>query len=112
MAQFSYNSSLSETTKTTPFEANLGYTLVAYREPLSSSRTAHYADIDFKLLKWLHKQLTKDIRFYVERVAHYYNRSHLEGPRFKEGDRVYLSRRNIKTTRLLNKLDYKKIRPF
>ena len=43
---------------------------------------------------------------------HYYNRSYLEGPRFKRGDRVYLSRRNIKTTRLIDKLDFKKIGPF
>ena len=35
-----------------------------------------------------------------------------KGPRFKRGDRVYLLYKNIKTTRLIDKLDFKKIRPF
>ena len=42
----------------------------------------------------------------------YYNNSKLEGPRFREGDLVYLLRRNIKTTRFSDKLDYKKFGPF
>jgi hypothetical protein len=42
----------------------------------------------------------------------YYNKSKLEGPRFQERDLVYLLRRNIKTTRPSDKLDYKKFGPF
>jgi hypothetical protein len=42
----------------------------------------------------------------------YYNNSKLEGPRFREGDLVYLLRRNIKTIRLSDKLDYKKFGLF
>jgi hypothetical protein len=42
----------------------------------------------------------------------YYNKSKLKGPRFREGDLVYLLRRNIKTIRLSNKLDYKKFGLF
>jgi hypothetical protein len=42
----------------------------------------------------------------------YYNKSKLEGPRFREGDLIYLLRRNIKTTRLSDKLDYKKFGSF
>jgi hypothetical protein len=42
----------------------------------------------------------------------YYNKSKLEGPRFREEDLVYLLRRNIKTTRFSDKLDYKKFGPF
>ena len=53
-----------------------------------------------------------NIEFYINKVVFYYNKSYLEGPRFKRGDRVYLLRRNVKTIRPLNKLDYKKIRPF
>src|SRR5450631_1748752 len=73
---------------------------------------AYFAEVDFKLFKWLYKQLSLDIRFYAERAVYYYNRLYLEGPRFKEGDRVYLLRKNIKTDRPIDKLDYKKIRPF
>jgi hypothetical protein len=42
----------------------------------------------------------------------YYNKSKLEGSRFREGDLVYLIRRNIKTTKPSDKLDYKKFGPF
>jgi hypothetical protein len=42
----------------------------------------------------------------------YYNKSKLEGPRFRERDLVYLLRRNIKTIRPSNKLNHKKFGPF
>jgi hypothetical protein len=42
----------------------------------------------------------------------YYNKSKLEEPRFRERNLVYLLRRNIKTIRPNNKLDYKKFGPF
>ena len=53
-----------------------------------------------------------NIEFYVNKVVFYYNKSYLKGPRFKRGDKVYLLQRNIKITRPLDKLDYKKIRLF
>ena len=53
-----------------------------------------------------------DIEFYINKAVFYYNKSYLEGPRFKRGDKVYLLQRNIKITRPLDKLDYKKIRLF
>jgi hypothetical protein len=42
----------------------------------------------------------------------YANKSRLEGPRLRGGDLVYLLRRNIKITRLSDKLDLKKIGLF
>jgi hypothetical protein len=42
----------------------------------------------------------------------YYNKSKLEESRFRKGDLVYLLRRNIKTIRPSDKLDYKKFGPF
>jgi hypothetical protein len=42
----------------------------------------------------------------------YYNKSKFEGPRFRKGDLIYLLRRNIKTIRLSDKLDYKKFGLF
>jgi hypothetical protein len=40
----------------------------------------------------------------------YYNKKRLIGPLFLSRDIVYLLRKNIKTKRLSNKLDYKKLR--
>jgi hypothetical protein len=42
----------------------------------------------------------------------YYNKSKLEESRFRKEDLIYLLRRNIKTTRSNNKLDYKKFGSF
>jgi hypothetical protein len=42
----------------------------------------------------------------------YANKSRLERPRLREKDLIYLLRRNIKTIRLSDKLDLKKIGPF
>ena len=53
-----------------------------------------------------------DIKFYVNKAIFYYNKSYLEGPRFKRGDKVYLLQRNIKIIRPLDKLNYKKIKLF
>jgi hypothetical protein len=42
----------------------------------------------------------------------YYNNLKLEGSRFREGDLIYLLRRNIKIIRPSDKLDYKKFGSF
>jgi hypothetical protein len=42
----------------------------------------------------------------------YYNKSKFKKSRFRKRDLVYLLRRNIKTIRLNDKLDYKKFGPF
>ena len=45
-------------------------------------------------------------------MSRYYNRRHQEAPKLKEGDKVYLLRKNIRIRRPNNKLDFKKIEPF
>ena len=42
----------------------------------------------------------------------YYNKSKFKKSRFREGDLVYLLRKNIKMIRLSDKLDYKKFGSF
>ncbi|KAL0932744.1 pol protein [Colletotrichum truncatum] len=42
----------------------------------------------------------------------YADKTRVEGLTLKEGDSAYLLRRNIKTKRLSDKLDFKKLRPF
>jgi hypothetical protein len=42
----------------------------------------------------------------------YYNQKHSVGPTLKEGDKVYLLRKNITIKRPSDKLDYKKLGPF
>jgi hypothetical protein len=42
----------------------------------------------------------------------YYDEHRVEGPSMKEGDKVYLLQRNLKTRQLSDKLDFKKVGPF
>jgi len=45
-------------------------------------------------------------------MVHYANQSRIEGLSLKKGDRVYLLKQNIKTKRLNEKLDHKRLGPF
>ena len=56
-----------------------------------------------------------DIKFMNTKAAKYYNRKHQEPPSFREGEKVWLLRRNkqqFKIKRLCDKLDHKKLGPF
>ena len=48
----------------------------------------------------------------MARTAYYYDKKRIKGPTLKKGDRVYLLRKNFKTQRPSDKLDFKKLGPF
>lgn len=111
LAQFAYNSAPSESTRTSPFYANYGYQPTAYgeaRETIDSPRATKTAE----QIKDLHDELRTDLEATRQRMTHYANQKRMKGPSFKEGDHVYLLRKNIKTTRPNSKLDFKKLGPF
>ena len=45
-------------------------------------------------------------------MKRYYDPKRSKGPTFKVGEKVYLTRRNIKTRRPSEKLDFKKTGPY
>jgi hypothetical protein len=112
IAQFAYNSAMAEATKVSPFFANYGYQPEAYRQPRPDQSRAEQAQIVVEQLKSFHEQLATDIQFLNERSAAYANKKRSMEPAFKEGDRVYLLRKHIKTKRPSTKLDFKKLGPF
>jgi hypothetical protein len=112
MAQFAYNSATAEATKVSPFFANFGYQPEAYRQPRPDKARAEQARIIVEQLKSFHNQLATDIQFLNERSAAYANKKRSMEPTFKEGDKVYLLRKHIKTKRPSTKLDFKKLGPF
>ena len=111
LAQFAYNSSITDTTKVSPFYANFGYELSAYNEPHSTNIDNQLARTQADEIKELHKELAEELRFVAEKSALYYNAKRSQEPTLKEGDKVYLLRRNIKTQRPSDKLDHKKLGP-
>ena len=112
LAQFAYNSAKQETTQVSPFFANYSFEPELYRQQLLDTVLAQKAHITVEQLKALHQQLSRDIAFIALRTAKYYNKKREDAPALKRGDKVYLLRRNIKTTRPSDKLDYVKIGPF
>ena len=63
-------------------------------------------------LSIIHEELLAELMHSNEYMSKYYNQRHLPAPEFSPGNKVWLLRRNIKTTRPLDKLDYKKIGPY
>ncbi|KAM4057840.1 integrase core domain-containing protein [Hirsutella rhossiliensis] len=110
-AQLAYNSSVTETTKLSPAYANYGYNPEAFKVTRQGPQ-AERAILQADQLRKLHKEMQQELQFVRERMSTHYNRKRLQGPIFQEGDMVYLVRRNIKTKRPSNKLDFKKLGPF
>ncbi|KAL0934452.1 reverse transcriptase domain protein [Colletotrichum truncatum] len=111
MAQFAYNSAVGESTKESLFYLNYGFNPTAYGQPRQGP-TALKAVADINKLKEIQRDLPRDLEFIRERMRKYANKTRVKGPTLKEGDSAYLLRRNIKTKRPSDKLDFKKLRPF
>ena len=109
-AAFAYNATKQQTTGMSPFYANFG------TEPRLTTGAEEFlptdASVKAKNLQALHQQLQSDIRFFNKRMELTANKKRIEGPILKEGDKVYLWRRNIKTKRQNSKLDFLKLGPF
>ena len=56
--------------------------------------------------------MAQELRFSAAKSALYYDKKRNKDITLKEGDKVYLSRRNVKTIRLNSKFNYIKIGPF
>src|SRR5690606_34362405 len=111
-AQTAYNASISESTKTSPLYANYGIEPQTSTNPLKLRPEAEKAILETSRMKELHQQLTTELRFIQERMKKYANQQRIGGPTLERGDKVYLIRKNIRTDRPSDKLDFKKIGPF
>ncbi|KAH7562940.1 reverse transcriptase [Bipolaris maydis] len=111
-AQLAYNSTKSATTRQSPHYANYGYEPVAHRDPKDIESIADNADGKARLLRELHEELSKRIAQRNLTMSKAANRLRIEGPTFKEGDKVFLSKQNLKTKRPCKKLDNLRVGPF
>jgi len=107
MAQLALNAKVSDTTKVTPFFANYG------KEPnlFGEERThlsAQSAIERIETLKRVHDNISK----MQERSTKYQNKKQKTAPQLKEGDRVYLLTKNLKTRKPSKKLNHVKVELF
>ncbi|KAL6167032.1 hypothetical protein ACJQWK_06483 [Exserohilum turcicum] len=111
-AQLAYNSSKSATTKRSPHYANYGYKPVAHRDPKDIESIAVGAEDKARLMQELHEELSKNIAQQNLTTSRAANKQRIEGLTFKKGDKVFLSRQNLKTKRPCKKLDNLRVGPF
>ena len=112
IAQLAFNSATTEITNVSPFFANYGFEPETLKEPRSFAQLAQKATVQVEQIQLLQRELQKDIQFLSKRSALYANKRRDRGPTLKEGDKVYLLRRNIKTKRPSSKLDHTKLGPY
>ncbi len=107
--QFSYNTAISEPLGTLPFFTNYGYNTELRQGPLGDNPKAY---VQATRLKELHEQLQQNLEEVRQQINRYYDNNRIKGPILKEGDKVFLSTKFLKTKRLTKKLDFKRIGPF
>jgi hypothetical protein len=110
-AEFAYNNTTHALTGISPFFANYGFhprfSLEIPRDcinPLAEERATRLGQVQQNLMaklkltqEWQNKQADRRCK---------------DHPNFKVGDKVWLLRKNIATTRPFAKLDYKRLGPF
>jgi hypothetical protein len=121
LAEFACNNHVSETTGISPFFANYGYHPRLGVEPShpcpptlsTTARAEHFnANSIADRFQKIHEFLRQEIALAQDRQEAYANASRSPAPAYREGDKVWLDTRNIKTERPSKKLDDKFKGPF
>ena len=112
MAQIAYNNKLSEATGTTPFLANHGRHPNLFTRSFESNIQTESAISSVTKLKEVHQKSLDNIAKAQSRAISYTNKKRKTAPLLKEGDKVYLLTKNLRTRRPTKKLDKVKVGPF
>ena len=94
------------------FFANYEFKSEIHKEPRRFVKITQKITIQIEQLQLLHKKLQKNIQFLVKRSVLYVNKKRNKSFTLKERNKVCLLRRNIKTKRSSNKLNYIKLESF
>ena len=97
LAEFVFNNTINSSTQQTPFFANIGYhpnfDIVITERSTNPSSTELAEQLEI-----ICEELRAELSHSNDYMAKYYDRRHLPAPEFSPGDKVWLIRRNIKTT--------------
>ena len=111
LAEFAYNNIIQDSTKQTPFFANYGYHPRFDQFHLSTSENPVAEDLATRLL-----EIQKDIKIKLleaqEHQKQNADKSRKQHSPIRVEDKVWLLRRNLKTHRPSDKLDYRHLGPF
>jgi hypothetical protein len=111
LAEFVFNTSKGQS-GLTPHFALYGRHPRITGDSVEATVHAQKAHVQTSRIQQLHSALRQELHFLQYRMRLQANKKRSGGPDLKEGDLVYLSRKNIKTRRPSTKLDHTKLGPF
>ena len=111
LAEFAYNNATHEGTRTSPFYANYGYH-PTFSNRFSNMVTVPAASQFANHITRVREELASELMHARDVAKRKYDQNRSSPPSFLVGDRVMLLRRNLKTNRPSEKLDFRKIGPF
>jgi hypothetical protein len=111
LAEFAYNNAFHDGTHTSPFYANYGFH-PSFSPSFSRTQSVPAADDLADRLSFIRSELAAELRHAQLTAKAKYDANRAEPPSFEPGDLVMLLRRNLKTTRPTEKLNFRKLGPF
>ena len=111
LAEFSFNNTLNASTKFTPFFANTGYhPKFEFLTPTDLLVPA--AEDHFRIIQQTQQQLKDNLSAALVDQKKFADEHRMKGPVLEIGDEVWLSAKNITSSRPSQKLDFKQLGPF
>lgn len=111
LAEFAYNNTFQESIHQTPFFANYAYHPRFDSLNLSLAKNPAAQDLVTRLSE-IHKEMKARLVEAQGRQKMNADKSRKQHPNISVGDKVWLLRRNLKTRRPSDKLDYRRLGPF
>ena len=124
-AEHVYNTSMSESTKASPFEMNYGFSPQTQWSGIMSDNKGIHPDSELVVKDWegTWQEIRETIKQAQERQRIWHDQKRRPAPEYitledvtqgraKKADRVMLNRKNLRTKRPKEKLDHKMFGPF
>lgn len=110
-AEFAYNNRFHSAIGMSPFYAEYGYNPTFSIDPVNS-QSVPKADERLDRIHQVQKDLASILELAAERMKRFYDAWVDESPDYIPGDRVYLERADLRSTRPNHKLDFCRFGPF